>query len=462
MTSTASYAELCDQVLAIIDEGPESSFDAFDEYALRVFNYQYENNEIYRRFVDAHKIRPENVTSWEDVPLVYNDVFKNELLTSFPAEKATMYVITGGTTSLTQRGSILRDEHGRDLVFTANRVMTHTYLFPDFQEDARCRILVLAPSPQVAPSMGMAIGMEQTIKTFGTPDSMFLLKRSGIDIKKLIQALRESEASGVPVALIGATSAYVYFFQACRRDGIKFKLPEGSRVCDGGGYRGRFGVVTRDDYYAFVQEILDVPAHYCVNTLGEAETATNLFDDALCRHVRGLEPRERSRPVPPWSRVKALSIDDLTPLPDGEVGLLAHWDLANVPSVLGLITDNLGYTTNNGTCCEMVGRAKLENDKVSRLPDEERTMGAMGDAPIFRMLESYTNFTIDLKMRLAKVKGTTPSVREEVEARPDSVPACPQVVDEMLLAGEDPDAAAMVEASIGAFDHVQASEKATD
>ena len=462
MTPKPTYAELCAQVRSVIDQGPQSSFDQFNDYALRIFAFQYENNDIYRRFVDAHQIDADSITSWEDIPLVYNDVFKNELLTSFPAEKATMFVITGGTTSLTQRGSILRDEHGRDLVFTANRVMTHTYLFPDFDEQARCRILVLAPSPQVAPSMGMAIGMEQTIKTFGTPDSMFLLKRSGIDVKKLVAALRESEASGVPVALIGATSAYVYFFQACRRDGIKFNLPKGSRVCDGGGYRGRFGVVTRDDYYAFVQEILDVPAHYCVNTLGEAETATNLFDDALYRHVRGLEPRERSRPVPPWSRVKALSIDDLSPLPDGEVGLLAHWDLANVPSVLGLITDNLGYTTNNGTCCEMVGRAKLENNKVSHLPDEERTMGALGDAPIFRMLESYTNFTIDLKMRLAKVKGTTPSAREEVEARPDSVPSCPQVVDEMLLASVDPDAAAAVEASIGAFEQVQANENQAD
>ena len=145
--------------------------------------------------------------------------------------------------------------------------------------------------------------------------------------------------------------------------------------------------------------------------LGEAETATNLFDDSLRRYVKGLPPRKRTRPVPPWSRVLAMSIDDLKPLPDGEVGLLAHWDLANVPTVLAVITDNLGYTTDNGTGCEMVGRAKIENGKVSPLPDEDRTVGPMGDSTIFRMLERYANFSIDLKMAMAKDPKVEPSTR---------------------------------------------------
>jgi hypothetical protein len=186
--------------------------------------------------------------------------------------------------------------------------------------------------------------------------------------------------------------------------------------------------------------------------LGEAETATNLFDDSLRRLVKGLPPRKRTRPVPPWSRVLAMSIDDLSPLPDGEVGLLAHWDLANVPTVLSVITDNLGYTTDNGMGCEMVGRAKIENGKVSPLPDEEKTMGAMGDNAIFRMLETYTNFSIDFKMMIAKdPKVEQPSVREEIEARPGSVASCPQVVDEILVAQADQEAAKLRDASLDAF-----------
>jgi hypothetical protein len=443
---------ITEEVLQAIEAGVDGELsDAeFERQSLRLFALQYEHNAIFREFCDAKKVRVGDVRRWQDVPMVYNDMFKTHLVSSFPVEQAVMGCLTGGTTSLTQRGRIFRDEDGKRLVFGANRMMTGAYLFPDFEAGRRCRILILAPSPELAPSMGMAIGMDQTRRAFGTENSLFLLGKSGIDIDGLLLALREAEASGVPVALIGATAAYVYFFQACRRKKMSFKLPPGSRICDGGGYRGRFGVVTRDDYYAMVEEILGIPGTHCVNVLGEAETATNLFDDSLRRHVKGLPPRKRTRPVPPWSRVLAMDIDTLQPLPDGKVGLLAHWDLANVPTVLAVITDNLGYTTDDGRGCEMVGRAKLENGKVSPLPDE-KPIGAMGDSAIFRMLETYVNFSIDLKMRIAKDPKVAPSIREEIEARPGSVASCPQVVDEILVSQENAEAAKLRDASLEAF-----------
>ncbi len=447
----AERRRLTEEILGFIEAGVDGDVPDFNAYCLREFALHYEVNAIFREFCDAKKVRPGDVTRWQDVPKVYNDVFKTHLVASFPIEQAVVGFLTGGTTSLTQRGRILRDEDGKRLVFGANRMMTGAYLFPDFEAGKRCRILILAPSPELAPSMGMAVGMDQTRQAFGTPDSQFLLGKTGIDIDSLLKALRESEATGVPVALIGATAAYVYFFQACRRKKMTFKLPPGSRICDGGGYRGRFGVVTRDDYYAMVEEILGIPGTHCVNVLGEAETATNLFDDSLRRHAKGLAPRKRTRPVPPWSRVLAMNIDTLEPLPDGEVGLLAHWDLANVSAVLAVITDNLGYTTDGGRGCEMVGRAKLENGKVSPLPDEQ-PIGAMGDSAIFRMLETYVNFSIDLKMRIAKdPKVATPSIREEIEARPGSVASCPQVVDEILVSQADEEAAKLRDASLQAF-----------
>ncbi len=453
MTATPHNShDLTTEILTYLEAGVDAPLPQFNDCALRLFAFQYDNNALFREFCEAKKVRPGDIDSWEDVPMVYNDVFKTHLVSSFPLENSVMGCLTGGTTSLTQRGRIFRDEDGKKLVFTANRVMTGSYLFPDFEEGRRCRVLILAPSPEFAPSMGMAIGMDQTRKHFGASDSLFLLKRSGIDVQGLINALREAEDSGVPVALIGATSAYVYFFQACRREGWKFDLPQGSRVCDGGGYRGRFGVVTREDYYAMVEEILNVPQTHCVNVLGEAETATNLFDDALRRNVQGLPQQSRTRPVPPWSRVRAMSVDDLSMLPDGEVGLLAHWDLANVPTVLAVVTDNLGYTTDDGTACEIVGRAKVENGKVSVLPDEQRPINPMGDSTVFRMLEQYVNFSIDLKTRFAKDPGSTPAVREEIEARPGSVASCPQVVDEILVGQADEEAARMRDEALDAFE----------
>ena len=237
-------ASLAERILSIVNAGVDGSPDVFDILALEVFEYQYANNEPYRHYCDAAGATPDSVRVWSDIPAYPTDAFKSEVVASFETEKAVQAIMTSGTTRPNQRGRIFRDETGQRLIFTANRIMTGAYLFPDFEAGRRCRILLMTPGLDIAPTMGMAIGMDQTRQHFGTEDSMFLVKRSGVDVKALVRALRESEESGTPIALIGATSAFVYFFNACRDKKMRFALPEGSRVCDGGGYRGRFGAET--------------------------------------------------------------------------------------------------------------------------------------------------------------------------------------------------------------------------
>jgi hypothetical protein len=48
-------------------------------------------------------------------------------------------------------------------------------------------------------------------------------------------------------------------------------------------------------------------------------------------------------------------------------------------------------------------------------------------------------------------KKISPSVREEIEARPGSVASCPQVVDEILVSQSDAEAAKLRDASLETF-----------
>lgn len=430
-------SRLATAILTVIETGPDGDPGVFDALALDVFAYQYANNELYREFCDAKGASLDSIGGWQDVPAFPTAAFKGHLVASFPLEDAVMGQLTSGTTSL-DRGRIFRDEIGRELVLAANRAMTGHWLLPDFEAGARCRLLLLAPSPQLAPSMGMAIGMEETRKAFGTPDSMFVLGMSGVDVPALVQALRESEESGVPVALVGSTSAFAYFLRAAQRRGIGFRLPAGSRLCDGGGYRGRFGEMTREDYYELAGEVLGVPGHHCVNTLGMAESATNYFDDCLRREVLGM-PIDATSPgrrklAPPWTRVSAHSIDDLSLLPDGEIGLLRHYDVANLPTVLGVQTDNLGMTLPGGGF-EILGRAQVVGGKVVPLPSE-RAVGPMGDRRVFRMLEQYVNFSIDFKM--GRVTGRRPKAEQprEIVTPPG---ACQDLQEEFVARTKEDD-----------------------
>lgn len=418
---------LAERIHAMIAGGVDGDAQPFDALALELFAWQYERNPPYREFCDAKGVSPQTVGHWHAIPAFPTDAFKTSIVTSFPPEQAVMAQITSGTTAI-QRGQIFRDATGRELVLAANRAMTAAWLFPDFAKGQRCRVLILAPSPEMAPSMGMAIGMEETRRHFGTPDSCFLLGYSGLDIPALIAALEESEASGVPLAMIGSTSAFVYFFNACKARGLRFRLPPGSRIGDGGGYRGRFGELTQDDYFGLARDILDISPAYCVNVLGMAESATNYFDDTLRCELRNV-PTDRRRRTPPWARVEAVDVHDLRPLPAGEVGLLRHYDLANLPTVLAVQTDNLGYVDHDRSF-QIVGRAKVEDGKVTELPSE-RVVGPMGDKRIFRFLEAYVNYSIRFKMGFARSR--QPSVTKS-QARPMTPPVCPcdQLTEEVL------------------------------
>lgn len=413
----ATRRALADRVHAMLAAGVDGDSTPFEALALDIFAFQYRANPPYRAYCDAMGRPPDNVTAWRQIPAFPTASFKTDLVTSFPFDQAVMAQLTSGTTAIV-RGQIFRDEIGRELVLEANRVMTAAWLFPDLADGQRCRILILAPSPQMAPSMGMAIGMEETRRHFGTADSRFLLGHSGIDVAALVSALAESEAGGVPVAMIGSTSAFVYFMQACRKRGIAFRLPAGSRIGDGGGYRGRFGELSQEDYFGLAAEVLGIPPSHCVNVLGMAESATNFFDDTLRRNLRGEPAGQRLRRCPPWARTEAVGVETLQPLPDGEIGLLRHYDLVNLPTVLAVQTDNLGYTTADGSF-QIVGRARQAADgKVSRLPSE-RVVGPMGDKAIFRFLENYVNFSIRFKMGLL---GRKPQVDPPTPMTP---PACP-------------------------------------
>ncbi|RJQ52203.1 MAG: acyl-protein synthetase [Actinobacteria bacterium] len=429
--------------------GVEGDAKPFDRLALEVFRYQYAHNEPYRVFCEAKRSSPDVVESWREIPAFPTEAFKAGIVTSFPLEEAVMANVTSGTTSPNRRGMIFRDELGRRLALTANRVMTGAYLFPDFQEGERCRILILAPSLKLAPGMGMAIGMEETRKHFGTPDSTFLLGRTGIEAGKLVDALRRSESDGVAVALVGSTSAFVYFLRACAKKGMRFALPAGSRIADGGGYRGRFGELTRDDYYELVGEVLGIEDHHCVNTLGMAECGTNYFDNSLRGFTKGGGCVARHKSPPPWTRVIAASVEDLSPLPPGEVGLLRHYDLINLPTVLAVQTDNLGFTDDRGGF-EIVGRARIVDGKVSATPDLG-PVGPMGSRRGLRLLEKYVNFSIDLKMSLMRQRRV--QAPEPEPAIPDAtLPSCPGVVDDMVAAAEDPTSAERAEAALRVFE----------
>ncbi|MDH5523950.1 MAG: hypothetical protein OEY01_08145 [Desulfobulbaceae bacterium] len=366
------------EILAFINKGLDNDDEeAFNRIALKEFKLQFQTIKPYRDYCLCKGMTPEQAKRWQDIPAVPSKAFKEFVLATFPVEKAEHAYFTSGTTNPVKKGKIYRDPAAVALINAANGLLTRTYVFPD-QE--RMKIMLMTPSPKMAPGIGMAVGLERVRTEFGTPDSDYLISFGGLNLELLLQALIDSEKTGSPLALIGSTPGFIFFFKACQREGISFKLPKGSRICDGGGYMGQFGECSKEEYFAMCNELLGIEEHFCINVLGMGEVSTNFFDNSL--HDRlAANPAERHKVIPPWTRTEVVDVDSFEVLPKGEIGLLKHYDLANRSMVMAVQTDNLGFETEDGF--EIVGRWKKRPGTL----EGEEIRGTHGGKIMTQMIE---------------------------------------------------------------------------
>ena len=61
--------------------------------------------------------------------------------------------------------------------------------------------------------------------------------------------------------------------------------------------------------------------------------------------------RENSKPNvkmgPPWLRTVSLNPQNMQPVSEGQLGLLRHYDLANVESIFAIDTEDIGLVRGN-------------------------------------------------------------------------------------------------------------------
>ncbi len=381
---SAFVRQLDQELLEFIGKGLENrDEETFNRLALKEFELQFHTVKPYREFCQRKGITPDTISSWEEIPAVPTLAFKKFVLTTFPPERAVQSYMSSGTTDFTHRSRIYRDRRAVEIMVQANALLTREYLFPDRE---RMRILFFAPSPRLVPTMGMAVGLGEVRRLFGTEDSTFLITYRGLELETLLRALHEAEETGEPIALIGATSAFIYFLRACEKEGLRFELPPGSRICDGGGYQGQFGECSREEFWDMCARILNVPSYYCINVLGMAETSTNFFDNILRNHLRGRR-KVRYKELPPWTRLRIVDPETLEPVPPGEPGLLCHYDLANRAMMFAVQTDNVGVAVEDGF--EILGRWRKRDGRVYL----DRTFQHPGG----RVLNTLTEFLLRRK-----------------------------------------------------------------
>lgn len=347
------------ELLALFARGvsrpmPEAEWDTL---ARRVFAHQFAHNRPYQAYCAARGRTPDRIASWQEIPAVPTAAFKEVPLCSFPPEQATAVFETSGTTA--------GGRSGRHYLRTT--ALYDAALLPPFaahvmRGEPAIRMLSLGPSPRLSPRSSLGHMLGRVMAAFGAPGSLELATPSGVDTAGLARALDQVIADEAPVCLLGTAFAFVHALETLAR--ARFPLPPGSRLMDTGGYKGRTRDVPREELLGLYDAVFGIPASHVVSEYGMTEMSSQFYGTPG-RYV-----------APPWVRTVVVDPERLEPLPAGETGLLRHYDLANLDSVMAIQTDDLGVACDDGFA--LLGRAAGAEARGCSLAVEELLRGQAG------------------------------------------------------------------------------------
>jgi len=318
----------------------KASETEFNVLALRLFEYQYTQNAPYRQFCDSKKIAPEDISHWHAIPPLPVLAFKWAQITCRPKETPARVFYSSGTTRQEKSQHFLYD-----LVAARAAILAHfkRHLLPEYDQ---MRLMMLMPPPEEAPHASLSYMMSVLQELFGTEDSDYYIQNETLQSTRLAKNMASADK---PVMLLGTSFSFVHFIDYCEKEGIHFTLPAGSRLMDTGGFKGKSREVPQSWIYEMAEKYWGIAPEYCINEYGMSELSSQFYDG-----VAGISG-PRIYVAPPQLKTRVLSPETLVPVPNGEVGLLAHTDLANIDSVASILTEDLGRKVAGGFV--LLGRA---------------------------------------------------------------------------------------------------------
>jgi hypothetical protein len=314
---------------------------SFEDIALNLFRYQFDKNIPYQSFCVRQGIRMSDVTNWEKIPAVPVQAFKSAELATFPIGRAAAVFESSGTTVTTPSRHYLKTLS----YYEASIKSTFGRAVIPAKADDKWPFLILTPPPNEAPRSSLTWMMDVLKRQWGAPESQYFVRNGRLDELWLATMIAKVQNSTEPALLLGTTIAFLAFFDYCRKAGRRFVLPKGSRVMDTGGMKTQKREITRVDFVRQVTELLGIPEVDCINEYGMCEMSSQFYGVGASTRLEG----------PSWVRTMVIDSSNGQEAAEGQTGLLRHFDLANVDSVIAIQTEDLGRKDGSGFV--LLGRA---------------------------------------------------------------------------------------------------------
>jgi phenylacetate-coenzyme A ligase PaaK-like adenylate-forming protein len=297
----------------------------FEDAALNIFKYQFENNPVYRSFCDLLYKHPSDITSLENIPFLPIQFFKSHKIITQGATEEKVFTSSGTTGSITSKHYVSNIN-----LYEESFTRGFDYFYGDVKDYV---ILALLPSYLEREGSSLIYMVDHLIKASKHEESGFYLN----NLQDLAKILIELEKKQQKTLLIGVSFALLDLVENYNFD-LKHTI-----VMETGGMKGRRKEMIREELHHKLK------SGFGVDQIHSEYGMTELLSQAYSKGNGVFE-------CPPWMKVQARDTEDaFTTLPYGKTGGLNIIDLANVNSCPFIATQDLGRIRPNSHF-EVLGR----------------------------------------------------------------------------------------------------------
>jgi phenylacetate-coenzyme A ligase PaaK-like adenylate-forming protein len=295
-----------------------SSEEEFNSLAIRVFNHQYQELEIYRTYCDLIGIKPMEVKHYREIPFLPIQFFKSKdiICRGLSVEKVFK---SSGTTKSGRSSHLVSDLK----VYEDSFIKGFSHFFGDIQNYC---VIALLPSYQEQGESSLVYMTDKLIELSTATESDFYLNNKNVFniLEKLKNKNQKTILLGVSYALLDLIAEF------------DIEFPE-LMVMETGGMKGRRAELTKAELHA------ELCAGFGVKKVFSEYGMTELLSQAYSLGDGVYQ-------TPPWMKIILRSTNDPLQInhKDNKTGGINIIDLANINSCSFIATQDLGRINDKG------------------------------------------------------------------------------------------------------------------
>jgi Acyl-protein synthetase, LuxE len=291
----------------------------FNQTALELFNFQYQHNIIYHKYVEAIGVKPNTVHAITQIPYLPISFFKTHKVTTGNNIIKTIFKSSRTTGTTPSQHYVLDTD-----LYLQNCKNNFEQYYGSIEQYC---VLGLLPSYMEQGDSSLVYMVDYFIKQSSNSDSGIFLH----DTNSLKNILEKNNNLNIKTLLIGVTYALIDF-----SDIYKIPLSENIIVMETGGMKGRKKEMTKHE----VQEILK--ANFNIENIHSEYGMTELLSQSYSQ-ANGIFATPRTK--------KILIRDAYDPFEINTIGkgAINIIDLANIYSCAFIATQDNGEVFTNGT-----------------------------------------------------------------------------------------------------------------